>query len=240
MINKYHVQVLVVEAAAIVLAACAAFIVMWARTLSESSRAQAFLTDVTKLQVGKSTLEDAKLIAQKHRGLVEPGSGPCGYEACTFEFIFENKPLSSTYIEPHIGFIGGIEVRTGVPYVGLIGALDVRNGVVTKRQIGYFRYGKRPFAYNVWEMVLPEGNATEAEAMRRRIGLKRMKVDSAGIPSAVSVDFEPSISADEKRRAYAINVSCLSKIFGCSGPAAIFPSAIPYRGIPYQTNTQTW
>jgi len=239
-LNKYHLQVLVAEAVVILLAACTAFIVIWTRTRSESSRAQAFLTEVTKLRVGKSTLEDAKLIAQKHGGLVEPGSGPCSYEACTLEFLFENKPLSSTYIEPHIGLIGGIEVMTGVPYVGFMGALDVRNGVVTKRRVSYFRYGKKPFAYKVWEMVLPQGITTEAEAMRHRLGFRRMNVDPQGIPSAVSIDFEPSANADQRSRAYALDLSCLSKILGCSGPEAIFPLSIKYQGPPYQTHTETW
>ncbi len=243
MLNKSHVQVLAVEASAILLIACITFAVMWVRTLSQSTRARSFLSDIMKLEVGKSTFEDARMLAQRYGGVpwwVSCDSMRCTYQRCQFRFVFENKPLSSTYLEPHFGFISGIEVRTGIPYVGLIGDLDVRNGVVAKRQISYFRYGKRTFAYNVWEMVLPEGNSTEAEAMRRRIGFKRMNVDQDGIPSAVSIDFEPSISLDQKARAYAISVSCLSKIFGCTGPSDIFPVGIPYRGTPYQTHTETW
>jgi hypothetical protein len=227
-VNKYHVQVLVAEAAAILLAGCITFIVMWARTLSESTRAQAFLADVTKLEVGKSTFEEAKILARKYGGIpwwVSDNSMQCTYERCEFQFIFENKPLTSTHL---------------VPYIGLIGTIFVKNGVVTERQISYFRYAKRPFAYNVRETVLPPGDTPEARGMRRLIGFRRMKVDRAGIPSAVSIGLSPSSSSEERRRAYTLNISCLSKIFGCSGPSAIFPSAIPYQGPPLQTDTETW
>jgi hypothetical protein len=183
------------------------------------------MQDVTKLEIGKSTFEDAKMAAQKHGGQPEPGSGPCTYEACVFQFLYQNKPLSSTYV---------------VPYVGLIGTIVVTNGVLTERDIHYARHSKRPFAYNVREMVLPEGNTPEAQGIRSLVGFKRMNVDTAGVPSAVSVGLSPSTSADERRRAYALNLSCLSKLFGCGNASAFFPYDIPYHGQPYQTHAETW
>jgi len=243
MLNKSHVQVLAVEASAILLIASITFSVMWVRTLSQSTRARSFLSDIMKLEVGKSTFEDARMLAQRYGGIpwwISSDSTQCTYQRCQFRFLFENKPLSSTYIEPHIGFISGIEVKTGIPYMGLIGDLAVRNGVLVGRNIHYVRYSKRSFAYNVREQLPALANTPQAEAMKWSIGLKRMNVDQDGIPSAVSIDFEPSISPDQKARAYAINVSCLSKIFGCAGPSDIFPAGIPYRGTPYQTRTETW
>lgn len=227
-LNRYHLQMLVVETAALFLAGCVTFVVMWRRTLPESSRAEAFLTDVTKLEVGKSTFEDAKTLARKYGGIpwwVSDNSMQCTYQRCDFRFVFENKPLTSTHF---------------VPYVGFIANVGVKNGAVTERHIHYARHSKRPFAYNVRETVLPDGDTPEAQAMRRLIGFRRMNVDKEGIPSAVSIDLEPSTSADERSRAYALNLSCLSKILGCSGPAAIFPSSIQYQGVPYQTQTETW
>lgn len=234
---------LVVEASAILLVASIAFAVMWVRTLSQAVRARAFLSDVIKLEVGKSTLEDAETLAQRHGGIpwwVGCDSMQCTYQRCEFRFVFENKPLSSTYIEPHAGFISGLQVRTGIPYVGLIADLSIKNGVLVGRHISYVRYSKRSFAYDVREWLPASANTPEAEGMKLSEGLHRMIVDQDGIPSAVSIYFEPSISPDQKVRAYAINVSCLSKIFGCAGPSDIFPAGIPYRGTPYQTDTETW
>jgi hypothetical protein len=224
-INRYHIQVLIVEAVALIVVCLVAFVVAWVRTLPESGRAEAFMQDFTKLEVGKSTFEDAKRAALKHGGQPEPGSGLCTYEACVFQFLYQNKPLSSTYV---------------VPYVGFIGTLVLKNGVLAERDIHYVRYSKRPFAYNVREMVLAEGNSPQAQGMRRLIGFRRMNVDSAGIPSVVSVGLSPSTSADERRRAYALDVSCLSKLFGCGGPSAFFPHNFPYQGPPLQTDTETW
>lgn len=243
MLNKSHVQVLALEASAIVLVGCITFMVMRARTLPQSTRARAFLPDFEKLEVGKSTFEEARIIAQRHGGIpwwVGSDNMQCTYERCHFKFVFENKPLSSVYIEPRIGFISRIELKTGIPYVGLVGDLEIRNGVLVGRNIHLVRYSKRDFAYNVREALPAPANTPQEEAMKRWVGLTRMNVDSDGIPSAVSIDFEPSTSPDQKARAYAINVSCLSKIFGCSSPSDIFPAGIPYRGTPYQTHTETW
>lgn len=228
MLNKYHLQALAVQGIAIFLIGCIVFAVMWVRTLSQWNRAHAFLSDVAKLKVGDSTFTDAKMIAEKHGGIpwwVNETSMQCTYDNCVFQFVFENKPLTSTHL---------------VPYTGLIGRLAIEHGVVTERHLVYLRYAKRPLSYSVHELVLPLGNSPKAEGMRRRMGFARMKVDAEGIPSAVSIGLSPLTGTEERHRAYSIDVSCLSRIFGCSRPSAIFPSSIPYRGTPYQTHTETW
>jgi hypothetical protein len=243
MLNKSHVQVLAVEVSAAILIGCIIFAVMYVRTLSQSTRARAFLSDMMKLEVGKSTFEDARILAQRYGGIpwwTNYDSMQCMYQRCRFRFVFENKPLSSMHIEPHIGFISGFELSTGIPYIGLIGDLDIRDGVLVGRNINYARNSKRSFTYNVRELLPALDNTPQAEAMRWSIGLKRMNVDQDGIPSAVSIDFEPSTNSDQRVRAYAIDVSCLSKIFGCASPSDIFPASIPYRGTPYQTRTEKW
>lgn len=227
-INKYHIQVLVVEVVAAALVCCTIFVIAWARTLSQPSRAQAFLKDFTKLEIGRSTFEQAKSVAEKHGGIpwwVNDTSMQCTSQNCVFRFVFENKPLTSTHL---------------VPYVGLIGSIAVEDGIVVRRYVNYFRYAKRPVAYNVMEALLPPGNTPEGRGMKRMIGLRRMNVDLKGIPSDVSIGMDPSNSADQRRRAYALDLSCLSRLFGCSNPSAIFPPDIPYRGGPFQTPTDAW
>lgn len=228
MLNKYHIQVLIVQGMAILLTGCIAFAVMWIRTLSQSNGAGDFLSDIAKLKVGESTFTDAKIIAEKHGGIpwwVNENSMQCTYQKCVFRFVFENKPLTSTHL---------------VPYTGLVGTLVVEDGVVMERDLDYFRYAKRPFSYQVKELVLTPGNSPEAQGMRSLMGFSRMNVDAEGIPSAVSIGMSPLVGTEERRRAYSIDVSCLSRIFGCSDPSAIFPLTISYRGMPYQTHTQTW
>lgn len=227
-INKYHIQVLVIEAVAAILISCTVLAIAWTRTLSQSSRAQTFLRDFTKLEVGKSTFDEAKSVAEKHGGIpwwVSDNSMQCTYQNCVFRFVFENKPLTSTHL---------------VPYLGLIGTIIVKDGAVVGRNVSYFCYAKRPVAYNVMEALLPPSNTPGGRGMRMMIGLSRMNVDSKGIPSDVSIGMDPSSSADQRRRAYALDVSCLSKLFGCNNPSAIFPADIPYQGVPFQTRTDAW
>lgn len=227
-INKYHIQVLVVEVVAVTLVCCTIFVIAWARTLSQPSRAQAFLKDFTKLEIGKSTFDEAKSVAEKHRGIpwwISEDSMRCTYQSCVFRFVFENKPLTSTHL---------------VPYVGLIGTIAVKDGIVVRRYVSYFCSARRHVAYNVMEALLPLGNTPEGRGMKMMIGLRRMNVDPKGIPSDVSIGMGPSSSADQRRRAYALDVSCLSRLFGCNNPSAIFPANIPYRGVPFQTPTDAW
>jgi len=223
-INKYHVQVLVVEAVAVVLAGLIAFVVLWARTLSQAPRAEAFLREFTRLDVGKSTFEDAKSLAREYGGIpwwVSDNSMQCTYQRCVFRFVFENKPLTSTHL---------------VPYTGLNADLFVKDGTIVGRDIHYFRVSKREFSYYVSESTSP---AVTPQGIRMT-GLARMRVDPKGVPSAVSIRLDPSSSEDQKRRAYLIDSSCLSRVLGCGGPSAIFPAAIPYRGEAVQTETEAW
>lgn len=227
-INKYHIQVLVVEAAVVVLSAVVIFVVAWARTLSQPARAQAFLSDFLKLEVGKSSFEEAAVVAQRHKGFpgyLPDGSMWCTVQRCVFSFVFENKPLSSTHL---------------VPWVGLLAEIDVKDGVVVGRYVNYKCYSRYPLSYNVQETILPPTGTREWEALRRKIGLSRMHVDPAGVATAISIGLEPSSSADQRRRAYALDPSCLSKLFGCGNASAFFPHNIPYQGPPLQTHTETW
>lgn len=227
-INRYHVQVLAAEVGVVVVACVVIFVVAWVRTLSQNARAQAFLHDVTELEIGKSTFNDARSVAQKYGGIpwwVNDSSMQCTYERCAFRFVFENKPLTSTHV---------------VPYVGLVGTLTIKDGIVVNRSISYSRYARRPFAYNVIEAVVPQGDTLQARGVRAMMGLTRMEVDPEGTPSAVTIGLEPSASYDERRRAYALNLSCLSRILGCGTASAIFPADIPYRGVAAQTRSLTW
>lgn len=228
-LNKYHLQVLTIEAGAILLAGCIAFMVMWARTLPQSKRAQAFLSDFLMLEVGKSTFSDARTLTERYGGIpwwVGNDSMQCTSERCVFRFVFENKPLSSTRV---------------VPWTGLFATIDVRRGIVVGRYLDYMRYAKRPLSYHVAEVAAPEGVDTSLVApVKSLMGFKRTNVDGKGTPSVISIGFEPPADPDKKRRAYALDLACLSRILGCGGPSAIFPPTIPYQGAPYQTNTQAW
>lgn len=227
-VNKYRIPTLLAGLIAVALIGLSMFVVIaWRLTLPQQSGAEAFLRDVTKLEIGQSTFEETKEIARRHGGVPwweNNDSMLCTWDDCAFRFVFENKPLTSTRL---------------VAYVRLVGTLTVKNGVLVGRDIQYTRRPRKAelFTYNVTESSLP----TSERAQRRGMtGLWRMIVDKKGIPSVISIYLQPSSGADQRRRAYALDLSCLSRIFGCQGPAAIFPSNIPYQGEAAQTHSETW
>jgi hypothetical protein len=227
-IKKCHFQVLAVQTVGLVVVCLSVFLIVWVRTLPQAGRARAFLRDFTKLKVGNSTFDEAKSLAEKYNGIpwwVSDGSMRCTYQNCVFRFAFENKPLSSSHL---------------VPWVGLIGAITVKDGLVTEKDVFYHRYAKRPLSYDIREMVVPLNETPESQGKKAMLGVTRMNVDSAGIPSAVSVGLEPSSSPDQKRRAYALDTSCLSRWYGCNSVSSFFPSGIPFRAAPFQTHSETW
>lgn len=227
-LNKYHFQVLIVEAVLVILAGLVVLIYAWVKARAQEARAGAFLQEITKVEVGRSTFEEAKIIARKYDGIpwwVNNNSMRCNYEACRFRFVFENKPLTSLRV---------------VPWTAVIAEISVRNGTITSQEINYVRGANRPLYYTVRESAPPASDTEEPQARSGMIGLNRLKVDKQGIPSVLVVELHPSNSPDQRRRAYALNLSCLSALFGCNSPSAIFPIGIPYRGGPYQTLNDPW
>jgi len=227
-INKYHFQVLVVEAGLLVLAGLFTFVVLWVRTVQQRHRADAFLQDVLKLEVGKSTLEEALKLAQKFGAMpwyVNSDDMRCTFQRCELHFVFENKPLTSARL---------------VRYVGLIGTVSVKNGVVVGREIDYQgdggQYGQ--FKYRVMEHLWSQ----EERVPRTWIdsGMSRLKVGEDGIPRILLVTVGPTSTPDQRKRAYALDLSCLDKLFDCHNPAAMFPPGIAYRGTFSQTHSNDW
>jgi hypothetical protein len=227
-INKYHIQVLVVEASILLLAGLITFVVLWARTVRQRDRAEEFLQEVTKLEVGKSTFLEAQLLTRKYGGIpwyTTSEDMRCTFQWCELRFVFENRPLTSARL---------------VRYVELIGTVSVKDGVVWGREIDYGRENGRVHQseYDVIERPLwREDRLSHGQHER---GLWRLKVDASGIPSVVVVRLGLSSSADQRKRAYSFDLSCLAKLWGCDSPPAMFPPDIPYRGTPGQTYSDTW
>jgi hypothetical protein len=201
----------------------------WVLTLPERTRAGAFLQDFTKLEPGKSSFADAQQLAKKYGGFpdyVATNDMRCTFQKCVFTFIFENKPLTSSRF---------------ARYTELVGSVFIRDGVFIGREITYGRDGgRRPsMEYDVVEA--PMFNAADGTVHGQSPeGLWRLNVNDKGMPYVVRVTLSPSSSEDVRRRAYALDLSCLAGLFGCNSPSALFPHGIEYRGTPYQTHSDTW
>jgi len=201
---------------------------LWMLTLREKNRAEAFLQNFMELVPGKSSFSDAQELARIYRGLpwyVAANDMRCTFQRCNFRFAFENRPLTSAHL---------------ARYIELIGWVYVREGLVVGREINYVRDSGSyyPFEYDVIEA--PMWNEDGTVQYQRVGGLWRLKVDDNGMPSVLKVHLTPSSTTNERKRAYALDLSCLARIFGCSSPSAMFPRDIRYRGAPYQSHSASW
>jgi hypothetical protein len=71
------------------------------------------LHDLLELNVGNSTFEDAQALAQKHGGIpwrISDNGMRCTWQRCSFKFLFENKPLPSTHLIPHVALSALVEI----------------------------------------------------------------------------------------------------------------------------------
>jgi hypothetical protein len=56
--------------------------------------------------------------------------------------------------------------------------------------------------------------------------VQKLRVDANGIPHVLKVNLGQSATADERRRAYSIGLSCLARMRACRDAAAVFPSGL--------------
>lgn len=196
---------------------------VWILTLRERNRAEQFLQDVLKLNPGKSSFVEAQQLAIKYNGIpwyTATNDMNCTFQRCNFRFEFTNKPLTVTRI---------------TRFVDLVGWVYVRDGLVVGREIDYAR---DPFLYSVIEA--PVWNEDGTEQRQSEGGLRRLNVDNNGMPSVVQITLDSSTTMDERQRAYSLDLSCLTTVFGCHSPSAMYPRDIKYLGSPYQSHSNAW
>ena len=222
------VQKMSVGVASLAIACLFAVSILWSLTVRQKIRAEAFVEDLIKLVPGNSSFAQAQQLAQKYGGIpwyTAPNDMRCTFQRCTFRFLFENKPLTSVRL---------------ARYVELLGLVYIRDGIVVGREIHYERDsgGYSLLQYDVIEA--PMWNEEGTVQRQREIGLWRLKVDGNGIPSILRVTLDPASSEVQRKRAYALDLSCLARLFGCNSPSDIFPPGLPYRGPAAQTHSDVW
>jgi len=141
----------------------------------------------------------------------------CTAQRCDYRFVLENKPLSSVHLSH---------------YVELVVTVSVRNGLVVRREIDY---GREAGLRSQFEYDVIDSSVGRQELISRGLkdsGLSRLNVDQNGLSSTVRVRLNSQSSADQRNRAYAIDLTCLAWPFSCGSPSKMFPKGIPYQGPP--------
>jgi len=172
------------------------------------TRAESLLRSIARLNLGAATFADAQNLAQKYGG--EPWNGPsreasCSSQNCGLRFAFDNKPLS------YIPGVRGVEFVAG---------LTVRDGYVVSREV---EYSTLTTSYFDFAYILLDGMKFTGV---RDWEVKKLKVDAQGTPHTIEVNLGPLATLDERARAYSIDLSCLARLHGCSGPTVVFPPGL--------------
>jgi hypothetical protein len=105
----------------------------------------------------------------------------------------------------------------GVSVVQFVATIGVKDGYVSDRQIRYAILNGIgvDFAYLLTDQVDLHG-----------FDVQKLKVDANGMPHVLKVSLGQSATADERQRAYSIELSCLARLSGCKHAGAVFPSGL--------------
>ena len=166
--------------------------------------AELLVRRMATLKVGASSFTEARALAEEYSGKPESEglrSEDCSAQACTFTFVIDNRPLN------HIPGVGAVQ------FVATIG---VKDGYVVEQQINYtILYSTSvDFAYLLIDHLDSRG-----------FEVQKLRVDSKGMPHVVKVNLGRSATAEERRLAYSIDLSCLARLRVCRD-AAVFPSGL--------------
>jgi hypothetical protein len=169
------------------------------------SRAELLLRSITELRLGTSAFTEARELAQEYGGKSQRGGSErgCSAQACTFTFVIDNRPLN---------YIPGVR---GVRFVAAIG---VKDGYVTSREVDYAIMNSTDldFMYTVLDHL----------ESAKGLEVRKLNLDPMGRPHILKVTLGRSATADERQRAFSIQLSCFARLRGCNDAAAVFSSGL--------------
>jgi hypothetical protein len=178
------------------------FLILLACALGQAYRARAmanaFLSDVRELRVGQSTYDDVLRIRTNYKNRSSVEASECDQNLCTLDFSFDNRWLY------HFGLVRGSRFT---------GSLRVNKGVLVRVRLSLLS-DPRNDAMTEEVPAAPDLSAYE-------VGGK--KLNSGQGYSYVWAQITSAASTDERQRAYAFNLACLTKWGGCKDSNELLP-----------------
>jgi len=177
------------------------FSILLTCALGQAYRARAegdaFLSDVRGLRVGQSTYDDVLRIQTKYKSYSSVEGNRCDRDLCDVDFLSGNKWLYELGLVPGAMFTGGVRVR---------------GGVLTRISVGFLS-------------APPYGAATEEIPADPSVSPYEVhgRVYSSETYAFISVRITSAASEDERQKAYAYNLACLTKLGGCKNANEILP-----------------
>ena len=184
--------------------------------LRQRARAEGFLDAITKLNLGISTFAEAERIADVYGGRSAVGTETtqCTSGECYLHFYFPN---------PRNMFPFSI-----VPRVALRGTIHAKNDRVTGIDVAYLIdsvHFTRAGGYDVRDSLTARADSTydPYRWLTPGFGIAQLYVDKHGMPWVVEVRLTPEATSAERKRAYALNLSCVARLYGCASPSSVVP-----------------
>jgi hypothetical protein len=176
--------------------------------LRNRERAEEFLPQFVSLQLGQSTFNDGRQLAQAYQGKPwSPSSAnaECSSQDCNLKFVFDNRPLH------YLPFVRRVVFTASI---------GIKGGRIVAREVEYERDSRSyyDFIYVIRDSV--------DESQTPCCVAQKLKIDPAGIPHVIEIHLGPLATAQERALAYDLNLTCLSQFSGCANAMAIFPPSL--------------
>jgi hypothetical protein len=171
------------------------------QTIRSTRHARAFLQDASSLRLRVTTSDEVGQLALRFGGRTE--SSTCGWDGCSYFFSFDNRWLRRLRLAPYVTFTCTLGIADGVlKYRRMI--LSSGN---TSASSGAF----------IEERLSPIGGITQPFYIARQW-------EGSGKRWRVHVELTPEATVEEHKMAYALNLTCLSRIGGCKDAQQLLPS----------------
>lgn len=178
------------------------FSILLACALGQAYRARtkgdAFLSDVRKLHLGQSTYDDVLRIQTNYKSRSSVEGDGCDQNLCILDFSFENRWLY------HFGLVPGARFT---------GSLTVKKGILVRVRLSLL---SNPRFDAKTEETPADPNISAYE-------VGGTKFNSGRAYSYVWAHITTGASEEERARAYAFNLACLTKWGGCKDSNELLP-----------------
>jgi hypothetical protein len=161
-------------------------------------RGEAFLSNVRRLRVGQSTYDDVVAIETRYKSQSSFYGDRCDRDLCDVDSLFGNKWLYELGLVPGAMFTGGLRVR---------------RGILTRISVSVDSNPR----YNATTEEIPADPGVSPYEFHGR-----SYVESETY-AFIWVRITTAASEEERQKAYAFNLACLTKLGGCKDANEILP-----------------
>ena len=202
-------QIIVAIVSIVIVALMGRAVFLAAENHQQKQMAYECLQKIESLSLGVSTFSDAQELARRYSGLPWSASAQqaeCSIQDCNLRFVFQNN---------WIGLF-----RTGKK-VSLVAALWVKNGYVASKEVDYSVMSKSEYS-QFFYFLLDQRTVIGAKGYE----VRKAQLDERNVPHVLKVTLSPEAPPEVRAKAYTLDLTCLSRLYGCNDGLSIFPSGL--------------